>query len=639
MLEWLKTKKHYMLVAALVLGGCVLAFGSQNGQNGQKYEEFTVAATSLGQTVEATGFLEPTTSINLSFQKSGEVYSVKTDVGQRVKKGQVLAELQNDTEKALLLQNKGSLAEAKASLNLKLAKATDQDIAIARSDVQQSVALKEKAQVDYANAKTDLENTQKTVEQDVRTAELQVDNAKLTLQKVQISSTTATQQTASSLTNATVALKSSMAQLLVSAKAVLQNTDKVFGFEGPSIFDTIQAPLNITTSSEYNAAQNEYSENSRNYKALQAQYDLLPGNPTANDLLALASNVQAFTRALNDGTLAVTVVLDKTTTNGEFPYASLSQLRSDITTSASSFNSSVASYNAAKKSLDDAVINESGTGSSSPLDVQSAQLLVQQQEQNLTKVRVNGETLVSSKETTVKALQAQLQVAQSNVDRSNASLEKVLASPRSVDIAPYQARVQQAQALVAKAQSDYDNTLITAPFDGMITVKNIDAGEQFLITSGVSNDPALGIIDDSDFHIDVNIPETQVNKVAADSTVTVTFDALGPEEKFDGKILSVDPASTTIDDIIYFKTKVVLTKSDKRLRAGMTANVNITTTSPQSVLVIPERALTIDAGNKKTVRISKDSTVEIRTGARGKNGTIEVVSGLKEGDKILVPMN
>lgn len=639
MLEWLKTKKHYMLVAALVLGGCVLAFGSQNGQNGQKYEEFTVAATSLGQTVEATGFLEPTTSINLSFQKSGEVYSVKTDVGQRVKKGQVLAELQNDTEKALLLQNKGSLAEAKASLNLKLAKATDQDIAIARSDVQQSVALKEKAQVDYANAKTDLENTQKTVEQDVRTAELQVDNAKLTLQKVQISSTTATQQTASSLTNATVALKSSMAQLLVSAKAVLQNTDKVFGFEGPSIFDTIQAPLNITTSSEYNAAQNEYSENSRNYKALQAQYDLLPGNPTANDLLALVSNVQAFTRALNDGTLAVTVVLDKTTTNGEFPYASLSQLRSDITTSASSFNSSVASYNAAKKSLDDAVINESGTGSSSPLDVQSAQLLVQQQEQNLTKVRVNGETLVSSKETTVKALQAQLQVAQSNVDRSNASLEKVLASPRSVDIAPYQARVQQAQALVAKAQSDYDNTLITAPFDGMITVKNIDAGEQFLITSGVSNDPALGIIDDSDFHIDVNIPETQVNKVAADSTVTVTFDALGPEEKFDGKILSVDPASTTIDDIIYFKTKVVLTKSDKRLRAGMTANVNITTTSPQSVLVIPERALTIDAGNKKTVRISKDSTVEIRTGARGKNGTIEVVSGLKEGDKILVPMN
>lgn len=639
MLEWLKTKKRYLLVAALVLGGCVLAFGSQNGQNGQKYEEFTVAATSLGQMVEATGFLEPTTSINLSFQKSGEVFSVKTDVGQRVKKGQVLAELQNDTEKALLLQNKASLAEAKASLNLKLAKATDQDIAIARSDVQQSVALKEKAQVDYANAKTDLENTKKTVEQDVRTAELQVENAKLTLQKVQISSTTATQQTASSLTNATVALKASMAQLLVSAKAVLQNTDKVFGFEGPSIFDTIQAPLNITTSSEYNTAQNEYSENSRNYKTLQAQYDLLPGNPSSNDLLALTPNVQAFTRALNEGTLAVTVVLDKTTTNGEFPYASLSQLRSDITTSASSLNSAIASYNAAKKSLDDAVINESGTGSSSPLDVQSAQLLVQQQEQNLTKVRVNGETMVSSKETMVKSLQAQLQVAESNVDRSNASLEKVLASPRAVDIAPYQARVQQAQALVAKAQSDYDNTLITAPFDGMITAKNIDAGEQFLITSGVTNEPALGIIDDSDFHIDVNIPETQVNKVAADSTVRVTFDALGPDEKFDGKILSVEPASTTIDDVIYFKMKVVLTKSDKRLRAGMTANVNITTTSPQTVLVIPERALTIDAGNKKTVRISKDNTVEIRTGARGKNGTIEVVSGLKEGDRILVPMN
>jgi RND family efflux transporter MFP subunit len=639
LLDFLKKQKSYLLWGLIVaVSGAAVVYALQNGQNGQKYEPMSVQKVKLGRTIDATGFLEPATSIDLSFQKSGEVSKVNTEVGQRVKKGEILAQLKNESEKALLAQSKGILAEAAAQLNLKLAKATDQDIAIARANVQQSVASKQKAQVDLDNALVDLNNTKKTVEQDIKTAELEVENARLNLEKVGISSSTATQQTTSSVENGAAALKTSLGQLLVSAKAVLQNTDKIFGFEGLSIFDTIK-PVNVTTSTEYVSAQNLYSKNLQSYKDLQSKFDALPAQPTADELLALSEDVSAFIRQMNDGVLASSIVLDKTTTSGEFPYATLTQLRTDLTTSGSSFNTAAANYNSAKSTLDAAIIDQSGTGGTSPLDVQSAELQVSQAEQNLTKVRVNGETMISTKETNVKAMQAQLQVAQSAVDRSNAELEKILASPRGVDVAPYRAIVQQAQAQVDKAQSDYDNTLIRAPFDGIITAKNIDEGEQFLVTAGMDADsPAMSIIDDSAFHIDVNIPETQVTKIDLSSKVTVTFDALGVSENFEAKILSIEPASTNVQSIIYYKAKVALVRIDERLKAGMTANVSIIANSEQEVLAIPERAITV-SGNEKTVMFGPNKTLIIRTGLRGDNGMIEVVSGLTEGDTILVPVN
>ncbi len=637
LLKFLNDAKGYIIAAVIILaaGGAYVYFSNQDGKN---YETFTVQSVDLGQSIEATGFLQPTTSVDLAFHTSGEVGKVNVDVGDRVKKGDTLASLTNDSQKAALAQTKGILSEAQAALNLELAQATDQDIAIARADVQQAVASKEKTQVDYNNSLTDLDNTKKTVAQDIKTAELNLDDAKLNLQKVEINSSTATQQSDTSVTNAALAVKTALDQLLVAAKGLLQSFDKIFGFEGPSIFNTANS-ITIVGSAEYISAQNLYSQDLQSYKDLQATFDAFPSTPSADDLLKVAVDVTGFIKTTNDCILAVTVVLDKLSTNSQFQYSDLTQLRTEITASGGTFNAAAASYNTAKKTLDDATINQSGTGSTSPLDVESARLAVTQAQQNLTKVQVNGDTQISTKETASKALTAELQVAQAEVDRSNAALEKTLASPRSVDVAPYRARVQQAQAQVDKAQSDLDNTLIKAPFDGIMTAKNIDPGEQFLIASGVANQPALSIIDDSQFHIDVNIPETQIIKISTDSKVTVTFDALDTEETFDGKILSIEPASTTVQDIIYYKAKVALVKADKRLKAGMTANVTIASDSPNKVLAIPERAIVLDDNNNKTVLTSPGQSVQIRTGVRGENGMIEVVSGLKEGDTILVPLN
>lgn len=231
MSDSLKNKIKYFLIAALILGGSALAYVFQSGQSSNKFETYTVKSVPLGKTVEATGSLEPATSIDLSFQKSGEVSRVLVNVGQRVKKGDLLASLVNTNETSSLAQNKALLAEARASLNLRLANATDADIAIARADVQQALANKQKSDVDYSNSIIDLNNIKKIVEQDIKTAELELESARLNLQKTQSTTSTSTSQNSSSVENSSSALKSSIDQLLVSTKNVLQVLDRMYGIK------------------------------------------------------------------------------------------------------------------------------------------------------------------------------------------------------------------------------------------------------------------------------------------------------------------------------------------------------------------------------------------------------------------------
>jgi multidrug efflux pump subunit AcrA (membrane-fusion protein) len=71
----------------------------------------------------------------------------------------------------------------------------------------------------------------------------------------------------------------------------------------------------------------------------------------------------------------------------------------------------------------------------------------------------------------------------------------------------------------------------------------------------------------------------------------------------------------------------------------MSANVTIGSENVSNVLAIPEKAITLDPNNNKTVMTGPDKSVTIQTGAKGNDGMIEVVSGLNEGDTIFVPVN
>jgi HlyD family secretion protein len=241
MVQFLKQHKNKIIwlaiIGVLVIAG--FAYANQGNGDAIKYDMSEAKSSALQQSVSATGTLEPKASIDLSFQSSGQVREVLKDTGDVVKRGDILAILENSNETAGLRQAQASLSEAKAALNLEIANATDEEITIARIDVEQADANLKKIGVDLDNARTTYDNTQKTVSEQNRVADLEVKNAEVALKKVQSNTGTTTDQNKSDLDNASFALKNSIGQVLNATSSSIVTVDKLYGFYG---VDTLGDP-------------------------------------------------------------------------------------------------------------------------------------------------------------------------------------------------------------------------------------------------------------------------------------------------------------------------------------------------------------------------------------------------------------
>lgn len=258
----------------------------------------------------------------------------------------------------------------------------------------------------------------------------------------------------------------------------------------------------------------------------------------------------------------------------------------------------------------------------------------------------NQKSYISTSQTTVSSLkneisilkiqndnsfntaQAAIDTAKAALDLQQASYDSLVAKPRDIDIAYYQASLDQAIASRNKA-------IIYAPIEGVVTKVNKKKGEL------ISSSEAMIEMLSPHYEIDVDIPETDVVKLRTGNDATITLDALGSDVKFIGSVLSIDPASTDIQDVVYYKVKVGISDNNaESFKSGMSADVLIKTDNRDNVLSIPYRAVLSRSGsNIKYVRILKNKNIEERTvelGLRADDGKVEILSGLVEGEEVVL---
>jgi len=253
--------------------------------------------------------------------------------------------------------------------------------------------------------------------------------------------------------------------------------------------------------------------------------------------------------------------------------------------------------------------------------VSTAQTTVSSLESDISVLKIQNENNLNNAEAAVDTAQAALELQQANYD-------SLVAKPRDIDIAFYQAALDQAIASRNKA-------IIYAPIEGVITKVNKKQGE--LISSAEAMIEMLS----PHYEIDVDIPETDVVKLKTGNDVVITLDALGKDVEFVGSVLSIDPASTDIQDVVYYKVKVGISDNNaESFKSGMSADVLIKTNNKDNVLFIPSRAvLSRNDSNEKYVRVLKDEAIEERTvelGLKADDGKVEILSGLSEGEEIVL---
>ena len=184
------------------------------------------------------------------------------------------------------------------------------------------------------------------------------------------------------------------------------------------------------------------------------------------------------------------------------------------------------------------------------------------------------------------------------------------------------------------AQAELRKTLIIAPFDGIITKMDLKIGQ--VVSPNASE---VAIMSVGNFEIESYVPEVNIARLKIGDSATVTLDAYGESVSFAASIITIDPAETLKDGISAYKVRLRFTENDLRIKSGMTANIRVTTEKKSDTIVIPKSAIIEQDGREfvRTMNDGEEGKVEITTGSTSALGQVEVVSGLKEGDVVILP--
>ncbi|MGH9199938.1 MAG: efflux RND transporter periplasmic adaptor subunit, partial [Vicinamibacterales bacterium] len=204
---------------------------------------------------------------------------------------------------------------------------------------------------------------------------------------------------------------------------------------------------------------------------------------------------------------------------------------------------------------------------------------------------------------------------------------RYLAGQAQLDLS--KAQQTQTDARLEELRINLQNTSVTSPVDGFVAKRNVDPGAMVS-----QNSPIASVVDISRLRMVANVIEKDLRMVSVGDLADVDVDAF-PGETFRGRIARVapvlDPSTRTA------AMEVEVPNPTFKLKPGMYARVNLTVEDRRGVLVAPKTAV-IDFESKRGVWVpsaeNRATFVQVELGIEDTT-TVEIKSGLKEGDRIV----
>lgn len=232
--------------------------------------------------------------------------------------------------------------------------------------------------------------------------------------------------------------------------------------------------------------------------------------------------------------------------------------------------------------------------------------------------------------------------SEARVSALKAHLDLVQAGSRPEDIAAARAQVQQARGDLASIQAQLEDTVIRAPFTGVITQKYADVGAfvtpttSASATSSATSSSILALA--SQLEAVANVAEVDVGAIRPGQPVDLQVDAF-PGQVFRGTVRLVAPEAVVEDNVTSFQVRISLGgEALTRLRSGMNLTANVLVGRRSDALLIPTPAIVSERDGTGVMVPGADQQPLFRPVQVGATiGTrTEVRSGLKEGERVYV---
>ena len=288
------------------------------------------------------------------------------------------------------------------------------------------------------------------------------------------------------------------------------------------------------------------------------------------------------------------------------------------------------------------------------MEVEKDQVLARLDDANIATGYALAEAQLRSSETSLKETRALLNEANAIFKRTRNLVDRQLASESEMDRAragaeslAAQLERKQADIEVAEKQLDVyrqqlEDTIIRAPFSGVVVAKNAQPGEMISPVSAGGGFTRTGIgtiVDMSSLEIEIDVNEAYINRVKPGQKIVATLDAY-PDWTIPCSVIAIIPTADRQRATV--EVRVGFDELDSRILPDMGVKVAFQeegskVTSTRAGVLVPQAALS-ESGGKQYALLVIDGVVERRavatSGERGKD--IYVTAGLSGGDRVIL---
>src|SRR3989454_3432704 len=237
--------------------------------------------------------------------------------------------------------------------------------------------------------------------------------------------------------------------------------------------------------------------------------------------------------------------------------------------------------------------------------------------------------LAQSEFNRIKALLDQRVVSQSEFDQRRTQME---AARQQYDAAKngaaqqYQS-LQAARARVTLARKALADTVVRAPFNGLVAQRMVSVGDY--VSKGMK---VAVVVRVNPLRAQLTIPEQFVSAVGVGQPMTFEVDAY-PGRTFDGKIRYVSPALQA--DQRALTAEAIVPNPTNELKPGLFATAQVQQRRPTAAILVPVSAVQTIGGTSRVYVVSGDRVEErIVTTGQTLDTLVEITNGLKAGERV-----
>lgn len=237
-----------------------------------------------------------------------------------------------------------------------------------------------------------------------------------------------------------------------------------------------------------------------------------------------------------------------------------------------------------------------------------------------------------------------IQKQEAIVNQEKEGLRKLENGNRPQEIAKLRAAVASAEAQLKQQQVQLEDTIIRAPFSGIVT--------QRYATVGAYVSPAISASSDASatstsivalargLEVLAKVPEVDIPQIKQGQKVEIAIDAY-PDEVFHGRVRLIAPEAVVEQNVTSFQVRVAIDETANKLRSGMNVSeVTFIGNNIDNALLIPQELIVTQKGKTGVWLLGEKNKPQFKFVTIGANidNQIQVLEGLKAGDRIFIDL-